>query len=83
MINLDSVAIDRISGFIGMVTARTEYLSGRVQICLTPQDLTKDGNLFKPEWFDEQQLDETTGAKGIGFHLAGGDGPGKSSTSGK
>jgi len=56
MIELGTIAKDRISGFSGVAIARTEWLYGCVRYCLAPQAL-KDGNLIEDRWFDEPQLE--------------------------
>ena len=56
MIKLGDTANDTVSGFRGLVTARTEYLFGCIQVQLTPSGLNKEGEPFKPRWFDEPQL---------------------------
>lgn len=47
---------DKISGFAGILTARVEYDTGRIQWLVTPQGLTPDGASVSPEWFNEQRL---------------------------
>lgn len=56
MIKLGQTAHDKISGFEGIVTARTEWLNGCVRIHIEPTKL-KDGQLQKAYWFDEPQLE--------------------------
>ncbi len=56
MIKLGDNATDSISGFTGVVTARSEYLNGCIQLQLTPQGMDKDGVPKKVQWFDEPQL---------------------------
>lgn len=52
----DSVKCN-VTGFAGVVTARTEYLNGCIQYCVKPTKLAKDGGMKDGEWFDELQLD--------------------------
>ena len=49
--------IDRISGFKGITTGRTEYLNGCRQFCIKPEGLDKDGKLHDVVWMDEQNLE--------------------------
>ena len=48
---------DTISGFDGIVTGRTEYLNGCVQVYVEPDRLDKDGKRIKGVWFDESQVE--------------------------
>lgn len=57
--NLRDQVKDELTGFAGIITARTEYLNGCLQYCVKPQKLKKDGTMPEAEWFDEQQLDLT------------------------
>lgn len=56
-LNLGDRAKDSISGFMGIITSRHEYLHGCVQLGLTPEKLDKDGNLKDGKVFDEAQID--------------------------
>ena len=51
---------DTISGFVGVCTARCEYISGCHQALLGPK-IGKDGTLPASEWFDEQRLSPVPG----------------------
>ena len=53
-------ARDRITGFSGVITGRTEYISGCTQILLVPQ-IDKDGKLVEGVWFDAQRLEVLVG----------------------
>lgn len=53
---LGKLVKDRISGFSGIVTGRSEYLWGCVQYCVTPK-VDKEGLRRDSEWFDEQRLE--------------------------
>lgn len=49
---------DKISGLVGTVVARTEYLNGRIQYAVMPK--MKKGATEMPSWsIDESQLEET------------------------
>lgn len=46
---------DIITGLEGIVTSRTEYLTGCAHIGVQPQQL-KDGKMVDPEWIDQTRL---------------------------
>jgi hypothetical protein len=46
---------DKISGFEGIATGRTEYLYGCVRVLVEPERL-EAGKPIEGEWFDEQRL---------------------------
>jgi len=48
---------DSVTGFVGFVTARCEYMNGCVQYEVTPRTL-KDGVPQKEYWLDEQRVVE-------------------------
>lgn len=56
-------ARDRITGFEGMVIARTEYLYGCARWALQPQKVNKDGTIFEPQWFDDPQVEALSEVK--------------------
>jgi hypothetical protein len=48
-------AIDTLTGFVGVVTGRTEYLTGCRQYCICPP--VGEGNVWQEsKWFDEDRL---------------------------
>lgn len=47
---------DRISGLVGIVTAKSEYMNGCRRFGVQPEKLTKDGAVAADTWFDEPQL---------------------------
>lgn len=55
-INLGDEAKDKISGFTGVVTGRTDWLNGCTRFMLTPQKLDKDGKPRESQWFDDVQV---------------------------
>lgn len=55
-INLGDKVKDRITGFTGIVVARTEWLYGCVRCTVQPQE-TKDGKPVDNQTIDEPQLD--------------------------
>lgn len=57
-------AKDVITGFTGVVTGHTSYISGCSQVLLQPP-MGKDGKRPDGEWFDEQRVVPVSGAKKI------------------
>lgn len=55
-IRIGDRASDRISGFIGIVTGRTEYLNGCRQFLVRKEGLKDDGTVWDGMWIDEQNL---------------------------
>ena len=56
-IKLGSVYKDKVTGFTGTATARTEYLNGCVQFMLESR-VEKEGEKPNGLWVDEAQLEE-------------------------
>lgn len=54
MISLGQEVRDRISGFGGVVTAKTQFENGCIRLCVTGRELN-EGRVID-EWFDEQRL---------------------------
>jgi hypothetical protein len=50
---------DTITGFTGIVMARTDYLTGCQHYGLIPRKLDKDGNPQDYQWIDESRLVST------------------------
>ena len=48
-------AKDKVTGFVGVITAHTQYISGCSQILLVPT--VKDNKKQDAEWFDEQRCE--------------------------
>lgn len=46
----------RVTGFLGIATARAEYLNGCTQLCLMPE-IGKDKEMPKGQYIDIQQLE--------------------------
>lgn len=66
---------DSVSGFTGIVIARTSYINGCVRILVQPP-VDKDGKLPATEAFDEPQLYVTeVGAVDVGPEDTGGPAP--------
>lgn len=55
-IKLGDVAKDTITGFEGVVVARTEWLNNCVRLSLQPKKLQDNGKPIDSETFDETQL---------------------------
>jgi hypothetical protein len=71
-IELGSKVKDRISGFVGIVYARTEWMYGCRRYTVQPQEL-KDGRPVESVAFDEDQLEVLEVAKSFEVRIAGGD----------
>ena len=56
-VQLGDVAKDTITGFTGVVVARTEWLHGCERLTLQPQTLNKDGEPIESKSFDEPQIE--------------------------
>lgn len=55
--NMRDKVKDQITGFTGIITARTEWLNGCHRYNVQSPDLDKDGRVPSTEHFDEEQLD--------------------------
>ncbi len=55
-INMGDEVRDAITGIVGIVTGRTEWLNGCIRWCVQPKE-TKDGKPVEETWFDEQRLE--------------------------
>lgn len=60
-IRLGDSAVDSISGFKGIATARTEYLHKTPQVFLESQALDDGGKPIDGVWFDEARLRPSDG----------------------
>jgi hypothetical protein len=54
---MNVVAKDTVSGFEGIIIARSAHLFGCAQYGLAPQDLASDGTTKKTEYFDESRIE--------------------------
>ena len=52
---LGKIGKDKITGFVGILTARCEFLTGCNRYCIQPTDL-KDGRPIESIYFDEAQI---------------------------
>lgn len=57
MVTLGSRVKDRISGFVGIVTARTEFLHECVRIGIASETVGSDGKVAESYWIDEAQAE--------------------------
>ncbi len=48
---------DKISGYEGVVIARTDWLTGCVRFGVQARKLKEDGGVLDAQWFDESQLE--------------------------
>ncbi len=53
---LGDKARDLITGFEGIVTGHTRYITGCDCYCLQPQGLDKEGKIQEGKWIDENRL---------------------------
>lgn len=56
-ISLGSVVQDTITGFMGTITARTEYLHSNTRVCVESKEL-HEGKPIEGQWFDESRLQQ-------------------------
>jgi hypothetical protein len=56
MLKMGQKAKDKITSFAGIVTGRTEYITGCNQLLLQPP-LDKDETFRDPRWIDEDRLE--------------------------
>lgn len=56
MVRIGDRVRDRINGFSGVATGRTEYLNGCRQFLVKPDKLKEDGGTIDGLWIDEQNL---------------------------
>jgi hypothetical protein len=54
--NLGNKAMDAITGFEGIITARVQHMFGCSTYGIVPQDLGGDGSVKKTEYFDEARI---------------------------
>lgn len=64
MNKIGHIAVDKITGLKGVITAKAEFLHGQPRYELSPSKL-HEGTLVKPVWLDEPRL--TFGKRSIKF----------------
>lgn len=57
-LKLGVLARDKVSGFEGIVMARTEWAYGCTRIGLYPRVTNEDGDVKDDQWFDERQVEQ-------------------------
>lgn len=57
MIELGQKVKDKVTGFIGITTAKIEFLNGCVQFCVVPKRKPKDEKYPESSYIDVEQLD--------------------------
>lgn len=55
---LGKEAKDKVTGFKGVITGRSDFIAGCRQYCLTPP-MKDDGTLPESKWMDEERLELT------------------------
>jgi hypothetical protein len=53
---LGKKAIDKVSGFTGMLTAKIEYLYGNDRYLIDPK-VCEDNKYQEGQWFDEERIE--------------------------
>ena len=61
---------DTVSTFEGYVTARTEYMSGKITYCVEPDKLTSNGDPVGCQWIDSGRLSEIKEERNVGFKVS-------------
>lgn len=72
MINLGDKVKEKITGFEGIVTAKTEWINGCVRLSVQSPKL-KDGKPLEVQWFDEGDLELKSKKKAEKKRHTGGD----------
>ena len=62
-IDLGVTVKDKVSGLVGVVMGRTEYLTGCAHIGIVPNKLKPDGSLPDWQWIDETRCELVKGKK--------------------
>ena len=57
--DLHQIVKDHVTGFTGVILARSEYATGCIQYGVCSQKLNKDGSIRDWLWFDETRLIST------------------------
>ena len=56
MVKLGQRVQDQITGFVGMVTGRVEYLTGCAQVLVQPEVKKESGDWIESRWLDEPRV---------------------------
>ena len=65
-IKLGDLVIDKVTGFVGTVVAKAEYLNGCIQYGVKPK-VDKDGKMVDVEYIDVDQLESLSVADKKGY----------------
>lgn len=65
MIKIGSLARDKISGFTGIVGARTQWINGCRRVLIEPKSLKDDGSVLEGVWFDIQMVEVVSEDTGL------------------
>jgi len=65
---------DTITGFKGVIVARTQWMNECIRYAVQPRDL-KDGEVVNDHWFDEEQLELVKGSRNLAPKSAPSGGP--------
>jgi len=63
MIELGQEVRDKVTGFSGIASGKSEYLSGCTHICIQPKVKRGNKELPEPQWFDEPMVEVIGKAK--------------------
>lgn len=74
-IEVGDVACDMVTGFFGIVVARTEWLNGCARLTLQPRSLDDKGACAPQETFDELQCQVVERGVFAAIRLTGGPRP--------
>ena len=64
-IELGVIVKDKVTGLVGVVMGRTEYLTGCAHLGICPQKLKTDGSTPDWQWIDETRCELVKGKKRI------------------
>ncbi len=80
-IELGDTAKDTITGYEGVVIAKTLWLNGCIRLAIQPEGLTKEGKIHAIETFDAEQMKLVKAAKPRATAPKGGPKPAPERTS--
>ena len=69
MIELGDKVKDVVSGFVGRITGRAEYITGCVQFLVMPDRVDKEGKFLEGHWFDKDRLERVPKTKRLTLKL--------------
>lgn len=62
---------DNITGFIGVVIGKTQYITGCNQVLVQPPIKQEDGSFVEGRWIDEERLEVVEKAKALAKAVGG------------